>query len=68
MALKDWQCRVVEEKNELDEKLNKLNLFIETTKFWDLDNENRTLLRSQASAMSTYSDILARRIALFQEA
>ena len=59
------QERVIEEKRELDEKLEKLGAFLLGAKFNDLDTEDRALLFHQHRAMKTYSHILADRIARF---
>lgn len=57
------QQRVVEEKTELDSRLEKLKAFIETEKFQSLSFDERWDLRAQRAVMSEYSDILRRRIA-----
>ena len=60
------QDRVVEEKKELDEKIVKLDLFIESNPLFQkvpLDEQNR--LRSQLDVMQEYSAILKDRIANF---
>ena len=57
--------RVVNEKQELDEKLNKLRAFFETEFCMGLPFEDRALLKRQEVAMTEYSDVLAERIAQF---
>lgn len=59
------QQRVVDEKNELDDKLTKLKAFHSTQLFAGLDPDERDRLHSQAEYMGKYSDILAERIAAF---
>lgn len=59
------QQRVVDEKSELDSKLQKLESFLGGPIFQSLSNEERVLLVEQSEAMKVYLDILARRIALF---
>jgi hypothetical protein len=63
----DYQRRVIAEKQELDEKLKNLLVFIEYgyAKFGALTNEEQKRLRQQAEVMRQYSSILADRIALF---
>lgn len=55
--------RVVKEKEELDERLTKLNLFIRTTsQFKSLYPREKLLLRRQAEVMDEYLRILEERI------
>lgn len=60
------QQRVVDEKKELDDKLQKLNTFITSEKFTDLvgGSERYRLIR-QADLMKRYSEVLGERIAAF---
>ncbi len=58
MSLEPWQQRVVEEKEALDEKIIKLNVYISNP-----DNKVDGLLEQQLDHMFTYSDILTARIA-----
>ena len=57
--------RVVTEKQELDTKIEKLISFIETSKFNELNDENKELLKFQLESMENYSRVLGMRIALF---
>lgn len=60
------QQRVVEEKKELDEKLDKLKAFIETSSvFKALPADECGRLGKQFDAMAEYSSILSQRIAAF---
>ena len=59
------QERVVAEKKELDEKLQKLKDFIGKPMFQTLDSAEQGRLRRQAVMMYGYSDILAERIEAF---
>ena len=62
------QQRVVDEKQELDGRLEKLLAFIGNgagTIFSGLVTEERQRLTTQARIMREYSDILADRIAAF---
>ena len=62
------QQRVIEEKRELDEKLQKLTLFISSEKFCEIvrSEEERCRLVCQEEAMKYYSEILGARIAAFE--
>jgi len=60
-----YQQRVVDEKRELDEKLQRLNAFLQGRAFAGVSNHDRDLLPKQAVVMQTYSNILEQRIASF---
>jgi hypothetical protein len=60
------QERVILEKRELDDKLNKLAAFLQGGIFAALAAEDRELLKQQAHHMKEYSVILAKRIANFK--
>jgi hypothetical protein len=64
--MQSFQRRVVIEQMELDEKLDKLLAFMQTDAFGYLDDDERSRLRRQYSAMQDYSRILAERIANFK--
>jgi len=62
------QQRVVDEKKQLDERLEKLLIFIDAGAgkiFSGLPDEERQRLTTQARIMKEYSDVLADRIAAF---
>lgn len=60
------QQRVVDEKTELDEKLDRLKVFIETNPvFRTLSDDERGRLNRQFDVMAEYSSILSQRIAAF---
>ncbi len=59
------QERVVQEKKELDEKIKKLDLFMNTDTYKALDREERDRLVSQQYHMVGYSRALMGRIAAF---
>lgn len=59
------QQRVLDEKNELDEKRSKLASFAHTEVFEKLPEEEKNRLEHQGFHMGAYSDILAARIAAF---
>lgn len=63
--MQDWQQRVIDEKTALDEKLNKLEAFLEGEGFESLGNKDKTLLEHQAHWMNGYSGILGERIRRF---
>lgn len=60
------ELRVVEEAEELEDRLIKLNSFLTTAIFENLDKEQRVLLMEQSEVMSQYLSILKRRINLFK--
>lgn len=57
--------RVIEEKKELDQKLEKLNAFTGTPTFSALGEEDTMLLLKQLRVMEQYSSILQQRIDRF---
>jgi hypothetical protein len=59
------QQRVVDEKKELDEKLQKLTSFFTTSIFSGIDEGEQKRLKKQSEIMSQYSDILGERIENF---
>lgn len=63
--MKPHQERVVTEKSDLDEKISKLNAFIGTGTFKDLDSHEKASLDRQLRAMRNYSRALAERIERF---
>ena len=67
MTLQPWQERVVEEKEQLAERLNKLNAFLGSETALGLPFDERCLLVRQASVMKQYLDVLLDRIARFFE-
>ena len=62
--MEDFKKRLVVERDELDDKLAKLEAFIGSARFENLDERNRKLLVSQCDVMRQYSDILAERIGI----
>lgn len=63
--MQPYQQRVVDEKTELDAKLEKLAAFIQSDAFRMLNVHEADLLKEQHMAMKCYSRILAERIAAF---
>lgn len=60
--LPPYQQRVIDEKNELDEKLSALRQFLESDKFAQVDPEEQRRMQDQAKYMQQYSDVLWLRI------
>ena len=56
--------RMLEEFNEVNERVNKLREFILSDKSKEVDNLNRDLLIAQLKAMEAYISILSIRIGL----
>jgi hypothetical protein len=54
--------RLIYEETALNERKTKLITFIETPAFKNIDKEQQSLLKIQASAMETYSECLNQRI------
>lgn len=59
------QQRVVDEKNELSERLAKLLAFFQTPIFEGLSEAERSRMRNQARFMDGYCSVLEERIAAF---
>ncbi len=64
--MKKHEQRVVDEKNELDVKIEKLSDFFNTPIFDSLEDEDKSLLENQHNAMESYSDLLKMRVARFK--
>lgn len=60
------QQRVVEEKAALDEKIEKLQAFIGSEQFAQVDRREQSRLSHQHSIMADYSAILHSRIAAWE--
>lgn len=54
--------RVIGEKADLDNKLQKLNEFFDTERFAGLDHDERQRMEDQADYMQSYSDVLRARL------
>lgn len=65
MVLKPHQQRVVEEKNELDARLSRLNEFIKGPFFETVADDEASRLRRQHALMAQLSTVLGERIAAF---
>jgi len=64
--LQPHQQRVVEERNELIDKIEKLHSFTKTETFNSLPDEEQSLLFKQEKEMKKYADILKQRIDVFK--
>lgn len=60
--------RVIEEKNQLDEKIKKLYAFlIDEEKVSKISTRQKSLLSRQLDIMSDYSDILNKRLLWWED-
>lgn len=62
-----FKNRLLSEKQELDEKREKLSAFLNTEAFTKIDEVQQLLLPLQLDAMNLYSTILGDRIALLDK-
>jgi len=60
--MNDFKTRLETEKVELEEKLNKLDVFLVSEKVKDIADVQKALLQVQATAMNTYLKCLKERI------
>lgn len=60
--MSDFKERLATEREELEEKLNKLNDFNQSEKVNNVDPVQKTLLTIQAGAMYTYLECLKARL------
>lgn len=67
-GLKPYERRVVEEKEELDARREKLGIFKNTGVFAELPWQEQELLNTQAHIMTMYSAVLGERIEAFRRA
>lgn len=65
MSMPEYQQRVVEEKKELDSKLEKLLKFFDTATFDELPVEEKDRMYRQSRYMKQYSEVLGERIEAF---
>jgi hypothetical protein len=61
-----YQQRVIEEKQELDAKLEKLNQFIASPQFLVVEVDEQKRLQRQQTFMKAYSNVLSERIEAFK--
>jgi hypothetical protein len=62
--MSDFKTRLLEEKEQLDEKISKLEPFIGSEPFNGIDVAQQDLLIEQLDVMRNYSTILEKRIEL----
>lgn len=62
--MSDFKTRLVEEKQQLDEKISKLEPFISSENFPKIDQRQQELLKKQLPVMQQYSGILEERLDL----
>ena len=63
--LQPHEQRVVEEKEQLGERLDKLRDFLQKGQPSFIDDEQWALLQEQQKHMDAYNDVLVKRITLF---
>lgn len=63
--MKPHQQRVIDEKTDLDEKLEKLNSFSQSDIFALLPEDEKERLARQSKIMDRYSVVLGERISAF---
>ncbi len=63
--MKEYQQRVIEEKEQLDYKIQKLDEFFLTAIYQALPFEEQDRMRRQIFLMRGYSSVLGERIAAF---
>lgn len=65
--MQDFQLRVIEEKEQLFEKINKLHkaVYSENSLLGKIDDEDYVLLQKQLVKMTEYYIILQQRVAKF---
>ena len=60
----DFISRLKTEQIELSEKINKLESFVKSENWENVDVEQKVLLAMQLDAMTNYNDILIKRLSL----
>lgn len=63
--MKPYQERIIEEKDQLDLKKDKLSVFVQSPYFVEMDDSEQRLLSLQLALMEEYSAVLGQRISLF---
>lgn len=63
--MEDWQQRVVEERDQLGEKIDKLKIFLDNNN--KIDEFDFEILDLQLSIMQSYAAILNSRISRFSK-
>lgn len=67
VARPEHEVRVMQEKHDLDVRIDKLQQFMRTLGYSVLTMQHKQLLARQLNAMVAYTDILAERINLFDK-
>lgn len=62
----DFIERLIDERNELDAKVAKLEVFMMKPEFQNIDLGHQLLLKKQLRIMQEYSDVLLQRLILLQ--
>ena len=65
--MSNFLTRLYDERNDLVHKIEKLDAFLFTDSFNELDQRQQGLLQIQSSAMKTYLMVLAERIILIEQ-
>lgn len=60
--MEDWKERLIQEKDELTNRITKLQQFVLTDKFDSLPYADKELLMQQLEAMDNYAYILTQRV------
>ena len=60
--MSDWKERLLQEQDELCERLGRLSAFLDSDGFHELDEEDQELLRQQSAYMTYYARILRDRV------
>lgn len=60
--MNDFKSRLLDEKSQLSEKLQKLKAFQESSNFASIDPVQQALLNVQAASMATYEQCLTERL------
>lgn len=66
--MEDWQQRVVDDQRDLEDKIKKLEAFIDGDKFGSVRSAVRVAMREQHRHMVGYNRALVDRISLFESA
>ena len=59
-----FKVRLINEQFDLQEKISKLKLFIESENFKKVDDSQQKLLKEQVEVMERYNNILVERLSL----
>lgn len=61
--MSDFKTRLIEEKEQVNERIEKLEAFTQSEAFQNIEAVQMSLLNIQLNAMKTYSQCLVERIA-----